>query len=100
MNIINNFTDKRNLLCDTLTDIGLTPLIPEGAYYILADVSLVNGNSIKEKAMKILNQTKVACVPGSAFYSSEKGNNLVRFCFAKEDYELDKACNNLLKLKL
>ena len=99
-NIINSFTKKRNLLCETLTDIGLMPLIPDGAYYILADVSLVNGNSSKEKAMKILNQTKVASVPGSAFYSSKTGDNLVRFCFAKEDYELERACENLLKLKL
>ncbi|MDG2372180.1 MAG: pyridoxal phosphate-dependent aminotransferase [Flavobacteriaceae bacterium] len=100
MNIINNFTKKRNLLSDTLTDIRLTPLIPEGAYYILADVSPVKGDSIKEKAMRILDQTKIACVPGSAFYSSKKGNNIVRFCFAKEDYELEKACENLLKLKI
>tara|TARA_B110000858_G_scaffold68617_1_gene79721 strand:+ start:8359 stop:9501 length:1143 start_codon:yes stop_codon:yes gene_type:complete len=98
--IISNFSKKRNLLCDTLNDIGLTPLTPEGAYYVLADVSLINGNSIKEKAMNILYKTKVACVPGSAFYSSEMGNNLVRFCFAKEDYELENACENLSKLKL
>jgi aminotransferase len=100
MNIIDNFTKKRDLLSNTLIEIGLIPLIPDGAYYILADVSSVNGDSIKEKAMRILNQTKVACVPGSAFYSSKKGNNIVRFCFAKEDSELEKACENLLKLKI
>ena len=58
INIINNFTKKRDLLSNTLIDIGLIPLIPDGAYYILADVSSVNGDSIKEKAMRILNKTK------------------------------------------
>jgi aminotransferase len=65
----------------------------------MADASSVEGKTSKEKAMQILNHTKVACVPGSEFYHSNEGENFVRFCFAKEDEILNQACNNLLKLK-
>lgn len=98
-NIKKSFTKKRNLICGVLKDIGLDPIIPQGAYYILANVSKINGLTSKEKAMNILQKTKVASVPGSAFYNSNGGENMVRFCFAKEDYELENACTNLLKLK-
>jgi len=98
-NIKTSFTKKRNLICGVLKNIGLDPIMPEGAYYILANVSKINGLTSKEKAMNILQKTKVASVPGSAFYNSNGGENMVRFCFAKEDYELENACNNLLKLK-
>lgn len=98
-NIKKSFTKKRNLICEALKDIGLDPIIPEGAYYILANVSKINGLTSKEKAMNILQKTKVASVPGSSFFNSNAGENMVRFCFAKEDYELENACTNLLKLK-
>ncbi len=97
-NLIKKFTYKRDLLCSVLFDIGLNPTIPKGSYYIMADASSVDGKTSKEKAMQILNDTKVACVPGSEFYHSNKGENFVRFCFAKEDEILNQACNNLLKL--
>lgn len=98
-NIKKSFTKKRNLVCGILKDIGLDPIIPQGAYYILANVSKIDGLTSKEKAMNILQKTKVASVPGSAFYNNNGGENMVRFCFAKEDYELENACTNLLKLK-
>lgn len=94
------FVRKRNLLASVLKEVGIEPFIPEGAYYMLADVSKVPGNSSKEKAMFILNNYKVASVPGLAFYHDDAGKNLVRFCFAKEEDELNKACDLLLKIKL
>lgn len=99
LSIQERFAKKRNKLCSVLKEIGITPYVPGGAYYILADVSKVPGTSSKEKAMYILNDCKVASVPGMAFYHDEGGNNLVRFCFAKEEDELDLACEKLLKLK-
>jgi len=88
----------RDKLCDTLKKIHMTPYVPSGAYYILADVSSFPGKNAKEKAMNILTQTSVASVPGNAFYHDESGENLVRFCFAKDEETIDKACRNLLKL--
>ena len=42
----------------------------------------------------------MASVPGKAFYHDDGGENLLRFCFAKEDSVLDEACRRLESLKL
>ncbi|NTW57309.1 MAG: pyridoxal phosphate-dependent aminotransferase [Chlorobiaceae bacterium] len=86
---------RRDRFCDALSCAGLPPYIPDGAYYVLADVSRVPGSTGKEKAMHILNTTGVASVPGSAFFQGGKGNTTVRFCFAKEDGVLDEAMGRL-----
>jgi aminotransferase len=75
------------------------PYIPQGAYYILTDVSGLPGETSKDKAMYILNKTGVGVVPGDAFYRSNGGTNLVRFCFAKDLHIIEKACECLHKLK-
>ncbi|MCC7264048.1 MAG: pyridoxal phosphate-dependent aminotransferase [Candidatus Latescibacteria bacterium] len=92
------FRRKRDLLCAALKDVGLTPTVSQGAYYVLADVSHLPGADSKQKAMHLLAVTGVASVPGSAFYVSETGDNLVRFCFAKKDAELEDACYRLRRL--
>ena len=66
-----------------------------GAYYVLADMSRLPGANSKERAMNLLEKTGVACVPGEAFYHDDSGENLARFCFAKEDAVLDEACRRL-----
>jgi aminotransferase len=86
---------KRDRFCQALSRAGLHPYIPDGAYYVLADVSRVHGSTGKERAMHILHTTGVASVPGSAFYQDGKGESIVRFCFAKEDAILDEACSRL-----
>lgn len=97
-NIGRTYQGKRDLVCSALLRAGLTPHVPSGAYYVLADVSSVPGTSATEKAMHILEKTGVASVPGSAFYNSEDGGNLVRFCFAKSDDTLNLACGRLQRL--
>jgi aminotransferase len=65
---------------------------------VLADASILGGKSSKEKSITLLRETGVATVAGSAFYHSDGGNNLLRFCFAKTDAELEEACSRLRKL--
>ncbi|MGL1863315.1 MAG: pyridoxal phosphate-dependent aminotransferase [Pseudodesulfovibrio sp.] len=89
---------KRDLFCNALRDMGLTPQVPEGAYYTLADVTSLPGNTAKERALHLLETTGVACVPGSAFYTGPVGETLVRFCFAKELPILEDAMTRLRKL--
>lgn len=92
------FSKKRNIICEYLQKAGLTPNIPQGSYYVLANASIVPGKTDKEKALYLLHKTKVAAVPGSAFYHSDKNTNLLRFCFAKDDSVLHAAGKRLLKL--
>ncbi len=97
--IAQDYVKKRDLLCDTLTEIGLTPSVPKGAYYVLADASILPGRDSKEKSMALLRETGVASVAGSAFYHGGDGENLIRFCFAKNDKDLEEACRRVLLLK-
>ncbi len=93
------YVQKRDLLCGALQEIGLTPSIPQGAYYVLADASSLPGETSKEKSMELLRSTGVASVAGSAFYHGKGGDDLLRFCFAKTDEELGEACARLKKLR-
>jgi aminotransferase len=91
---------KRDLTCASLTLAGLTPSVPTGAYYILADVSRVPGADAKQKARRLLADTGIAAVAGSAFFGVDqhghnRGENLLRFCFAKKPAELAEACRRL-----
>jgi aminotransferase len=90
---------KRDQLCAALTDAGLTPFIPSGAYYVLADVSRLPGANAKEKARNLLRESKVAAVAGTAFFAGGRGENLLRFCFAKRDEDLQRACDLLRKVR-
>ncbi|MBU1127975.1 MAG: pyridoxal phosphate-dependent aminotransferase [Candidatus Omnitrophica bacterium] len=89
---------KRDKICNALDAVGLTPCVPQGAYYVLADISGIHGKNSKERVMNLLNKTGVACVPGEAFYHDDAGETLARFCFAKEDKVLDEACRRLEQL--
>jgi aminotransferase len=89
------YETKRDKICSALTHAGLTPSIPSGAYYILADASRVPGSDAKQRARRLLADTGVAAVAGTAFFSEGRGEHLLRFCFAKKQAELDDACQRL-----
>jgi aminotransferase len=93
------YRGKRDLLCTTLEQIGLNPSWPQGSYYVLADASSLPGADSKQKAMHLLAQVGVASVPGEAFFS-EGGRNLLRFCFAKTDSDLEEACRRLSRMSV
>jgi aminotransferase len=89
---------KRDKLAAALQDAGLAPQIPAGAYYILADATRLEGENAAKKARTLLARTGVAAVAGSAFFRPGGGENLLRFCFAKQDADLDDACQRLRAL--
>ncbi len=93
--LAHDYQDKRDRFCSALATAGLTPSIPQGAYYVLADVSRLPGETGKARAMYLLNRTGVAGVPGEAFFSGQTGANFVRFSYAKTDSDLDEACRRL-----
>src|SRR5580693_5901300 len=88
---------KRGRLLAALRDAGMEPSVPPGAYYIMANVERLSGKTAAEKARHLLRATGVAAVAGSAFFREGRGENLLRFCFAKLDSELDDACARLRK---
>jgi aminotransferase len=89
------YQEKRDQICDALAAAGLTPAVPAGAYYVLADATRIEGDKASVKARNLLRATGVGAVAGSAFYGAGGGENLLRFCFAKPSSELDRACTAL-----
>ncbi|MGH7231980.1 MAG: pyridoxal phosphate-dependent aminotransferase [Nitrospiraceae bacterium] len=96
--LVRDYQVKRDRFCSALTRAGLPPSIPQGAYYVLADVSRLPGATGKARALHLLDKTGVAGVPGEAFFAGPDGHRFIRFCFAKTDAELDEACRRLEQL--
>ena len=88
------YEKKRDIFCAALRDAGMACSVPDGAYYVLADVSCVPGATAREKARTLLARSGVAGVAGTAFFE-HGGENLLRFCFAKKQPELLEACTRL-----
>jgi aminotransferase len=91
------FTRKRDTISRALRRAGFEFADPAGAYYILADASHLPGASGRDRAVRLLETTGVAAVPGGAFYADGGGDELLRFCYAKEDDVLDDACSRLVR---
>lgn len=70
---------RRNLIVNAFNDMGLTCHLPRGSFYAFPCIKST-GLTSKEFAVKLLEQEKVACVPGGAFGPS--GEGYVRACFA------------------
>ncbi|XP_056360796.1 kynurenine--oxoglutarate transaminase 1 isoform X1 [Oenanthe melanoleuca] len=100
---------KRDWLIQSLDDVGMKPIIPEGTYFLVADISQFKSdvpdvpNSDEPYDYRftkwMVKNKGLAAIPLSAFYSEAHKNNytnFIRFCFAKEEATL-KAANDILQ---
>ena len=95
-----DYLAKRELLIDTLRDVGFTPYVPEGSYYMLASFEPGRWSDATAATETILDEVGVATVPGTAFYRNPAdGRNQLRFCYAKQMPDLQDACDRLRQLK-
>jgi len=91
---------RRDLLLPVLEEAGFRTFRPDGAYYIMTDISAFGFPSDVEFTRHLIREIGVACVPGSSFYSHpELGAQQVRFCFCKKDSTLLAAAERLGKLR-
>ena len=92
------YTAKRDLLCRGLDELGIVHNVPEGAYYVMVDVSEFGYDSDLEFCEDLARLVKVGAVPGSSFFR-EPENRYVRLHFAKRDETLNAALANLAHLR-
>ena len=92
------YTHKRDLFLRGLDSIGLSHTVPEGAYYILIDISEFGFESDLEFAEVLAQKVGVGSVPGSSFFK-EPENRYVRLHFAKKDDTLNEALNRLSDIR-
>src|SRR5688572_10899935 len=94
-----DYQARLDLFLPALEKAGFGVVRPEGAYYVMTDISRFGFANDVEFAMHLVREVGVSCVPGSSFYSRpEDGAQQVRFCFCKKDETLLGAVERLAKL--
>ena len=88
------YTHKRDLFLKGLKDVGLEFSEPQGAYYVLMDITPFGYDNDLEFCQVLAKEVGVGAVPGSSFFR-EPVNHLIRFHFAKKDETLNEALNRL-----
>ena len=92
------YTAKRDLFIKGLNDIGIKHTVPQGAYYVMLDISEFGFESDLEFCDVLARDVGVGAVPGSSFFR-EPVNSLIRLHFAKKDETLYEALNRLSDIR-
>ena len=92
------YTHMRQMFLDGLNDIGLPYNVPQGAYFIMVDISEFGYESDLAFCEDLARLVGVGAVPGSSFFR-EPENRYIRFHFAKRDETLNEALNRLVDIK-
>jgi aminotransferase len=91
---------RRDFLLGVLEETGFKCYKPDGAYYIITDISEFGFEDDIKFTQHLIKDIGVAVVPGSSFYrKSNLGAQQVRFCYCKKDETLEAAAERLLKLR-
>lgn len=93
-----HYTHMKNLFVTGLKNLDLTFTEPQGAYYVLVDISEFGYDSDLKFCEDLASKVGVGAVPGSSFFK-EDVNHLIRFHFAKKDETLYKALDNLSEIR-
>jgi aspartate/methionine/tyrosine aminotransferase len=96
--LIRAYTHRREIFLNYLHQTGLDYTIPEGAYYVLLDISPFKAADDYQFCAWMAKEIGVAAVPGSSFFR-EVVNHLVRLNFAKRQDTLHEVGKRLLRLK-
>lgn len=96
--LLAEYTHKRSLFLKGLDDLHIAHTNPEGAYYVLLDVSEYGYESDLTFCEDLAREVGVGAVPGSSFFR-EPVNHLIRLHFAKKDETLLDALNRLESMR-
>ena len=90
------YQERRDVMLRVLRDAGFAADTPQGAYYVMADVSSLDQPNDVAAARWLVEDVGVAAVPGSSFFSRpELGSHLLRFAFPKRIETLEEAGRRL-----
>lgn len=92
------YTHKRDLFLKGLDDLNIAHTVPQGAYYVLLDISEFGYESDLDFCELLARDVGVGAVPGSSFFR-EPVNHLIRLHFAKKDETLNEALSRLEELR-
>ncbi len=89
---------KRDYLKALMEQTKFTALPSYGSYFQLYSYSNITDESEKDFAVRLVKEYGVATIPTSAFYKNGEDNQVLRFCFSKNESTLEEAANRLMKL--
>ncbi len=96
------FQARRDFLANALTNVGLRVSLPQGTYFILADISPLGFDDDVTFCKWLTTEIGVAAIPPTAFFSEEHksiARQWARFAFCKKQETLERAAERLQKLK-
>lgn len=93
-----HYTHMKELFCGGLRNIGLSFVEPQGAYYVMVDISEFGYGNDYDFAVDLARKVGVGSVPGSSFFK-EDVHGYVRFHFAKKDETLKAALDRLAEIR-
>lgn len=97
--LLHTYDEKRGLFLSGLDRLGIQHTTPEGAYYVMLDVSEFKGyDTDVDFCIKLAEKVGVGAVPGSAFYNIPE-YRYIRMHFAKSADLLNQALNKLESMK-
>ena len=96
--LLDTYTEKRGVFLKSLDEAGLAYVIPQGAYYVLVDISEFKAKDDIAFCEWLAQYLGVAAVPGSSFFH-EPTHHLIRFHFAKKTETLEEAGKRLLGIR-
>ncbi len=96
--LIESYTEKKVFFLEGLDQLGLKYSIPQGAYYVMVDISEFGAPNDVEFCEWLAEEVGVAAVPGSSFFQEEI-HHLIRFHFAKSKDTLAQALKALENLR-
>jgi N-succinyldiaminopimelate aminotransferase len=96
--LLDDYTRRRQWLCDALAELGFRVYPPEGAYYVLVDITSLGFGDDLAFCRMLPEKAGVAAIPCSAFWHNRSGpRRLVRFGFCKKDETLEEGIRRLRK---
>ena len=98
--LVADYRKQRDFLCGGLRDVGFDVIVPDGTYFVLADIRPLGFENDVDFCLMLPERVKVAAIPPTAFYvNKEAGRHLVRFAFCKSMDLLEEGVRRLGSLK-
>jgi aminotransferase len=99
-NLAKHYQERRDRVMKMLSEAGLNPMLPKGAYYIMCDIGDWGYANDVEFSRFMVKDIGVATVPGSSFFNDPAtGKDIIRFTFCKKEETLAAAEERLKKLR-
>jgi N-succinyldiaminopimelate aminotransferase len=96
-----DLAERRDLLCQGLSDAGLTVRVPEGTYFATTDISVLGWSDGRAFCLALPDRAGVVAIPSQVFYDNvEEGRQLVRWAFCKDESVIHEGIRRLVRADL